>query len=715
MSAGTLPWALLVERYFNPKGEERTMTQMTAERRSRVRSGPPRSSAFRADIQGLRAFAVIVVILDHLFRWPSGGFVGVDVFFVISGYLITSHILRELDRTGRLSLSGFYRRRIRRIAPAATVVIVATVTLSALILPRSRAFAIAVDGVCAFFFGANWRSMAIGTDYFQVGQLPSPLQHYWSLSVEEQFYFVWPLLTLLVFTFALHRWHIARAPRVAIIIVFSIVVFASFAWAMHETVTNPTGAYFSTLSRAWELAIGALLASVSLTPWKISVAWRLVLAWIGIAGLIASVFVIDSASIFPAPSVALPVLSTIAVIAAGTGLSERSYDRAIWPLTNRASTYVGAISYSLYLWHFPVIVLLASFVPLESRRYYALALVVTAVLSVLSYHFVEEPVRRSKWLLPKTADKTPNRRAPIVTAVAVVGIIAVAGLGAARLASPPSDPEVVQTTGECFGADAAPGAGRSCSTAEGVTADHVTPTLDELPDDTASGYSCWRPQGGELTTCAFGSDSTEALKVALVGDSHAAALLPAFLDRAADLGWSLDTYTGYGCQWRDQASGSDCDEVADEVQQRLVDGGYDVVISTAARWAIDEATPESFSRRWSEVASTGAQVVIVSAVPTVPETTFACISRVGVDLSECNTPRSQALEPVDVQLAAAAQAGAVVVDMTDFYCTDTYCPAVVGNVIVYRDAAGHISGTYMKTMAPYLIDRIEAAIGSPQP
>ncbi|UOQ89818.1 acyltransferase [Agromyces endophyticus] len=675
------------------------------------RAAQPRQG-FRADIQGLRAFAVVVVILDHLFHWPSGGFVGVDVFFVISGYLITSHILRELDRTGRLSLSGFYRRRIRRIAPAATVTIVVTVAISALVLPYGRAMSIAVDGVWAFFFGANWRSMAVGTDYFQLGQLPSPLQHYWSLSVEEQFYFVWPLLTMVVFVYAIRRWHAARIARVAVTAVFAILVVASFGWAMVETATNPTAAYFSTFTRAWELGVGALLAAVSLGRWSIPFAFRVVLAWLGVAGLIASVFLIDATSPFPAPTAALPVLSTAAVIAAGIGIGGRTYDRALWPITNRVSTYVGAVSYSLYLWHFPVIVLLAAFVPLESRRYYVLALAITAVVSVLSYHFVEEPVRRSTWLLPKAPGAKPDRRGPIVAAVAVMALVAVAGLGAARLATPPPAASTPPpSAGACFGAEAAPGADVTCSVDEGVTADDVAPTLDQLPDDTAGGYSCWRQKGGPLKTCTFGSEEPDAMKVALVGDSHAAAMLPAFLDRAEALDWSLDTYTGFGCQWRDQSDGSDCDAVADEIQQRLVDGDYDLVITTAARWAIADASPESFSTRWAEVASTGAEVVVVSAVPTVPETAFACLSRVGADLSECTTSRSEATQPTDVQLEAAAQAGVDVVDMTDFYCTETECPMVIGDVIVYRDAAGHISGTYMKTMAPYLIERIEAVTG----
>ncbi|GAA2456223.1 acyltransferase family protein [Agromyces soli] len=674
----------------------------------------PVRSGFRADIQGLRAFAVVVVVLDHLFRWPSGGFIGVDVFFVISGYLITSHILRELERTERLSLSGFYRRRIRRIAPAATVVILVTVAVSALILPRSRAVSVAIDGIWAFFFGANWRSMSVGTDYFQLGQLPSPLQHYWSLSVEEQFYFVWPLLTMIVFLVALRRWGGATSARRAVVATYAVLVVASFVWAVVETAQNPTVAYFSTFSRAWELGVGALLAAVLTRSLTIPFGWRITLAWAGLAGLVASVFLIDSASVFPAPTVALPVLATVAVIAAGVGSSaEPRYDRALWPLTNRISTYVGAISYSVYLWHFPVIVLLVSFVPQGSRRYFALALALTAVLSVLSYHFVEEPVRRSNWLLPGSPPRRQRRSRLQVaaTAVGITALVVAMGLGAVRLAMPGDARTTADASASCFGAAAAPGAGNACEENRAGGLADVAPSLDDLAEDTAGGYSCWRPEGGELKTCTFGSEAADALKVALVGDSHAAALLPALLGEAEGLGWSLDTYTGYGCQWRDQPEVSDCDRVADEVQDRLVSGGYDLIITTAARWATEDAPPESFSSRWEAAEAAGAAVVVVAAAPTVPESVLACLTRVGATPEECATPRTDALQPDDVELVAARDAGADVVDMTDFYCTDEVCPAVIGGVIVARDAAGHITGTYMKSMAPFLIERIRAAAG----
>ncbi|WP_430645983.1 acyltransferase family protein [Agromyces sp. GXS1127] len=669
-----------------------------------------RSGDLRADIQGLRAFAVGVVVLDHLFHWPSGGFVGVDVFFVISGYLITAHILRELDRTGRVSLSGFYRRRARRILPAAVLVITATVIAAALLLPRWRALSIAVDGVWATFFGANLRSMLVGTDYFQLGQLPSPLLHYWSLSVEEQFYFVWPLLAMAVFAVALARWG-RRATRPAVIVVFAAVVAASFAWAWFETADAPTVAYFSTFSRAWELGAGALLAAVSTTAWRLPPLLRRALGWLGLAGLVVSIFIIDPSSPFPAPTALLPVLSAVAVIAAGIGETDPGYERAMLPLTNRAAGYLGAISYSVYLWHFPVIVLLPALVAQGSGRYFALALVLTAALSIASYRLVEQPVRRSRWLLPKEPDP---RRAPrwrtVAVASGIIALVLAGGVAAgARVLAPTAEP-TTPATADCFGAEAAAGADGECSTADDVSAAEVSPSLDVLPQDTAGGYSCWRGQGQEARTCTFGA-AEPAYRVALVGDSHAAALLPAFLAQADRLAWSVDTFVGFGCQWREQPADSDCADAMAEYQHRLVDGDYDVVVTTAARWATSEASESSFTGLWDQVRAAGSDVVVVAAAPDMPESTLECLNRVGQDLADCATPSSEAFAVPDRMTEAAIAADYPVVDMTDFYCAGERCPAVIGNVIVYRDAAGHITGTFMKSMAPYLTARIGAAAG----
>lgn len=683
------------------------MSRTLADAKTEVGARARQSTTTRRDIQGLRAFAVLVVIANHLFHTPVGGFVGVDVFFVISGFLITSHMLRELEHKGGLSFGGFYRRRARRILPAATATIVVTVIAAIVLLPRGRALEAAVDGFWAFFFGANWRALATETDYFQLGLPPSPFQHFWSLSIEEQFYFVWPLVTVGLFALAVRlrrRWIVGGG--------FLVVSLASLGWAFVQTGTNVDAAYFSTFTRAWELGFGAVLAAALLKAPKMSGSLRIVLAWLGITGLVASLFLVSPGNGFPAPLALLPVLSTALVIFAGTGTSDPAYDRAVWPLSNRAVGYVGDISYSLYLWHFPVIVLLPALVPSGTLRFAAVCLFLTAALSVLSYHFIEQPVRKSGWLLkrPPGLTESPRRHVPVLAALALGMAVAVGAVGL-RIAAPQPSIAAPAESVECFGASAAPGLEDRCEPPS-VRADELVPSLDTLSEDTAGGYMCWRGQGQPFKTCTIGSEEPDARKVALIGDSHAAALLPALRDRLVDLNWSLDLYTGYGCQWRSGNEASDCADMMAQVQERVSDGSapYDAIITTAARWAAVDAA-DSYAKAWDPALALGTRVVAVGDAPTVEAEALECISRLGVDVETCGTSSAEAAVPADPLRDAATVSGASFIETTDLYCDGSFCPAVIGGAIVYRDTAGHVTGTYMKSASAEYTARIVSALG----
>lgn len=418
---------------------------------SHSRTPRARKTVFRADVQGLRMVAVVAVIMDHLLHWPAGGFVGVDIFFVISGFLITGLLLREQQKTGTISFWGFYRRRIKRILPVATLVVILTVAASYLLLSRVRATNALWDGVWASLFSANWNYAADGTDYFQPGVAVSPLQHYWSLSVEEQFYFVWPWLMLLLFWLSgrsrgASASKSVRAVRLAIL----VLVVGSLVWSTWETANSPTWAYFSTFSRAWELGIGAAIAVFAGVFSRIPDVLRPVLAWVGLLGIAVSLVVVTSERAFPAPWALLPVLATALVIIAGTG----GRQRYLWPLTNPVSTYVGDVSYSLYLWHWPIIILLAAYLPLDTLQNQAIAMAMILGCSVASYHFVENPIRNSKWLTGQGKGIRRNPRgwrhpgpAPKIVALALTSVLT---LGTAAWAltphssdTPTSSPDVV--------------------------------------------------------------------------------------------------------------------------------------------------------------------------------------------------------------------------------------------------------------------------------
>jgi peptidoglycan/LPS O-acetylase OafA/YrhL len=340
-------------------------------------------TARRADIQGLRAVAVAGVIAFHVVGWPGGGFLGVDAFFVVSGFVITGVLLRERDRTGRTSLRAFWARRARRILPLALLVITAVVVASGWAYAPAKAAAVRADALWSALFAANWHFAAQADDYFDLGSAPSPLQHYWSLGVEEQFYLAWPVLVVLVIAVVG-----ATRRRAAVAGLALVVGAASIAWAAVQGASDPTTAYYSTLTREWEIAAGALLAAVPASAVRLGAGARTALSWLGLATLLATYVAVTGADGVPYPAAAEAVIGTVLVLVAGIGETVRGS----FVLANPVSRYLGDISYGLYLWHFPLVVL-APVVLATSGAVTALAVLgVTLGLAVVSHHLLERPV-----------------------------------------------------------------------------------------------------------------------------------------------------------------------------------------------------------------------------------------------------------------------------------------------------------------------------------
>ncbi|HET7280206.1 MAG TPA: acyltransferase family protein [Dermatophilaceae bacterium] len=413
----------------------------------------------RADIQGLRAVAVAAVIANHLFDWPRGGFLGVDAFFVVSGFVITGVLLRERDRSGHTSLRGFWARRARRILPLALIVLAATVAAARWAYAPAKAAGIQTDALWAALFGANWHFAQVGTDYFQQGQAPSPVQHFWSLGVEEQFYLVWPWVLALAAVLAGAR--SARRGRIAVALVAALVAVASVAWAVVQTPSDATTAYYSSLTRAWEIAAGALLATLPGYAVRLPSALRSALSWAGLAGLVASFAVVGPDAGVPYPAAVAPVVATLAVLLAGVGAPAPGTVL----LSNPVSRYLGDISYGLYLWHFPLVVFVAALVQPGSPLEWATVLVATLVLAAISYHLVERPILDAPRL---RAESRPHGGAPAwgawwrarrrgMVAAGAALVCLVAGVGGAAYADPGAfTPRTVLAAAAENGAVAAP-------------------------------------------------------------------------------------------------------------------------------------------------------------------------------------------------------------------------------------------------------------------
>ena len=374
----------------------------TAPRPASRRSSPASGRAvlpqkqFRSDIEGLRAVAVIAVVFFHAgVPGVGGGYIGVDVFFVVSGFLITGLLWREASTTGTVGLATFYGARARRLLPAAVTVLVATCVASVVLLPPLQARSVIGDGIASALYAGNYRFAIQGTDYLTADAPPSPLQHYWSLGVEEQFYLLWPALIIGT------AWLLARLARrtgvgasrsvAPYVLVLGVLATVSFMVSLAWTDTWPSWAYFSLPTRAWELAVGGLIA-LTATAWRhLPGPSAAVVGWGGLALIVVTCTQIGEETPYPGTTALLPVLGTALVIGAGCATTELGVGRV---LSKPAMRAIGRLSYSWYLWHWPVLLLAPALVGQPLGLAGRLAMVVVSfVLAILTLHLVENPVR----------------------------------------------------------------------------------------------------------------------------------------------------------------------------------------------------------------------------------------------------------------------------------------------------------------------------------
>jgi peptidoglycan/LPS O-acetylase OafA/YrhL len=378
-------------------------------------------TGFRPDVQALRAVAVLLVVLNHA-HVPGlgGGYIGVDVFFVISGFLITGLLTREQERTGTVSILKFYGRRMRRIMPAAALVLIATVLAAYHWLGYIRGAHIAEDAEWSSVFLANFHFAGVGTSYLHATEAPSALRHFWSLAVEEQFYVVWPALFL-----ALGLVRKLVKSRLTMIVAVGAIIVASYVLSIVYTGRDATDAYFSPFTRACELAAGALLALLATETAKIPRRLRTVLSVAGMAGIVVAAFAFTADTVFPGAAVAIPVLATCAVIAGGGSAMDGVYNV-------RPVQLIGLWSYSLYLWHWPVLIIAEEnlgHVPAAWIR--ALLVGGSIALAAATYYLIENPVRNASLL---------RRHAVVSVALGLLLIAAVVVVSAYEVGSHPAIP-----------------------------------------------------------------------------------------------------------------------------------------------------------------------------------------------------------------------------------------------------------------------------------
>ncbi|MFW5418091.1 acyltransferase [Nocardiopsis sp. CNT-189] len=670
-----------------------------------ARPAPPRR--FFPEVQGLRALAVALVVVYHVDKeLLPGGYIGVDVFFVISGFLITTLLLREAREQGRVSLSGFYIRRVRRILPAATVVLLATGAAAMALLPSAQLLDTAKQLAASALYVQNLLLAHESVDYLAAGAAESPVQHFWSLAVEEQFYLFWPLLFI--------GWTAlpARLRRARILLLGGgAVIAASFACSVWLTLSDPAPAYFLPQTRMWELAAGGVLAMVSAHR-TLPAAVRAGLGWAGLLAIAAAAFTYDDAVAFPGWAAALPVLGTAAVITAGRTEGRWSTYRL---LSAAPARFVGDLSYAIYLWHWPLIVFWP-FLP-GTEVFGAFGGVLIGAGSVLlawvTKLLVEDPVR--------TGGALRTGRAALV--FALCGALLVSGTSWIQYQ------QVEQRRDVAFDPDVHVGpAAIEEERPEGDTGQAVYPAPIDALDDLPSVYGdeCQAmPSDRTADPCVYGPEDAE-VTVAVVGDSHAAHWVPAVRAVAGERNWRVYTFTKSSCPFTgapvtrdsgDDRRYTECGDWNADVVDRLTgDVRPDLVFTSARSRAISAVAgdteegkrliAEGMAEQWTELEEAGAQVVAIADTPVARPRVPECVELHPADPDSCAKERDDALGEEDPQLIAAdrPETGAEVVDLNDRLCTDDTCPAVVGNVLVYRDAH-HLTATYSEMLAADLEER----------
>jgi peptidoglycan/LPS O-acetylase OafA/YrhL len=661
------------------------------------------ATGFRPEIQALRALAVGLVLAFHL--WPGlvpGGYAGVDVFFVVSGFLITGHLVAEVRRTGGVALGAFWARRIRRLLPAASVVLILSFVAMLAVVPRSLWERTVTEIGASALSLQNWVLASDSVDYLGADGTPTLVQHYWSLSVEEQFYVAWPLLIVGVCL-------VARRARIrGVAAVLAVVFVASLTYSVTQTGADQPAAYFDTFGRAWEFAAGALLSLVP-AGWatRMPPAVRAATGMAGAALIVAAALLFDAQTPFPGPWAAVPVLGTLLVIAAA---------RASRVARSVPVQWIGAVSYPLYLWHWPLIVLVPYVFGAEVDGPVGVAvLAASLVLAWLTTRLVERPLRVVT--LPK---RTSYLLAAAVAGLLVTGAAATTGAVQAGSASASQAALDRFATDPCYGAAAmAPGADCADPFA-------VPPGLDTAfaaADKGSLGQPC-SSTSTAVVRCAFGETEHPRHTMVVVGNSHAGHLIAGLEAYGDEHGWRVELMRKTGCTGTStlELTESGCREWTEAVQEQLLAReDVDVVVfatnddslhylgpADASRAQLDELRA-GISGTLQQLVQAGRTVVAVGDVPgagssPAPE----CVYLHRGEYDPCSTPRQPESGNL-VAEAARATPGVGFVHLDPWFCDDIRCHVVIGGAVVYLDEH-HLTAAFSRSLGPFLGAEIEAGM-----
>ncbi len=665
----------------------------------RVAPRAPAPRRFRPEIQGLRSLAVLMVVTYHVFLDRVSG--GVDIFLMISAFLLTLSFTRKVEEDRPLALGRHWLHRFKRLMPAAAVTIVGTLAAAWLWLPPSRWAAVLDQAWASLLYAQNWLLAATSVDYYASDDsLASPLQHFWSLSIQGQVFLLWPLVL------AGGAWLSRRLGwryRAVLAVAFGLVFVASLAFSVHETATNQAFAYFDTRARLWEFAAGSLLA-LALPYLRAPRLLRVVLGWTGVVAMLACGLLLPVGQSFPGVVALWPIGAAALVIVAGQTGSRLGADRL---LSARPLVGMGNVSYALYLVHWPILTTYLA-VAGEARASLAAGLAIIAASVVAAYlitRLVETPLRRAAW----TEARRWRMAAVVAACLTVVAVPAAAWQ---------TDLTRTAQAAGVSGAATNPGA---LTLRTGVPGDASAPTLPLATqldrqwvhlDHQCQGR--FAPSDPRLEECTQTLVEGEPSKVVLVvGNSHAEQWMAALEPVARERNWQLVGLLKGGCAFGEPTAGQSdfCAGWLAAAKDYVLDVQPDAVFTVAtaaAPSAPDEREVTGYEQLVRELTGRGIEVVGIRDNPRFTFNMYQCVEDRGA--AACEVPLETALAPTNPAVPLDAIPGVHLVDLTDRLCPDGVCRPVIGNVHVYLDD-NHLTADYSATLAADMRERLLAATG----
>lgn len=669
--------------------------------------GQQRAGPRILEIDGLRGIAIALIVVYHIWLNRVSG--GVDVFLLLSGFLITMTIARSVSASGRVPFARFYIRIARRIFPPALFVLVAVVGMSILWIPQIRWREVLGDVVAAALQVVNWRLAENAVDYLASQSAASPVQHYWSLAIQSQFYLLWPLL---IGAAAVIATKLALQPRRTLTVLLTVIFVGSLTYSIYRTWTNQPYAYFDTFARLWEFALGGLLF-IALPHLRVRGLARVIVGWVGLIALLVCGLVFRAGDVFPGWAALWPTLAAAMLIVTAGGDSPYGADRL---LRHNVLRWLGKHAYALYLWHWPVLICYLAGTDLEQAtlRGGVLVIVASLLLSIASRWLLEERIRH--WGF---GERTTVGGVVLTASFLTVVMLATAGW-AGRIHHEQQQLEAAAATPERTSRMVTAYPGGAYLVHGGELADvPYRPGPIEVRDERPTEPECHQnQQDSDVIACEYGVAEGDRT-IAIVGGSRARHWLPALEVAAERQNWRLISITKSSClfsaemQLLNGEPYTSCYEWNHNVVEELSHLQPDVIFTTSTYVTRDdESTPEGYIAHWWALENLNLDVLAIRDVPRWEQDVPECVERYGPHSPRCTAdPTIYGLDqPAPVTSRPDIPQNVDFIDLTDFFCFDGHCPPVIGNVLVYYDR-NHITVTYARTLGPFVEEQILAATG----